>query len=60
LGWNQLLPREKDVLKKRFFMDDKITHKDMAKQMGISGERVRQIEVQALEKLKKYIEPVLR
>ena len=59
LGWNQLLPREKDVLKKRFFMDDKITHKDMAKQMGISGERVRQIEVQALEKLKKYIEPVL-
>lgn len=55
LAWSQLLPREQEVLEKRFFSDEKITHKDMAKKMGISGERVRQIEAHALEKLKTYM-----
>lgn len=54
-GWNQLLKREQEVLNKRFYSDEKITHKDLAKSMGVSGERVRQIEARALQKLKLYI-----
>ena len=39
----------------RFFEEEKITHKEIAKILKISSERVRQIEQEALLKLKNLV-----
>jgi RNA polymerase sigma-32 factor len=45
--------RERDILIKRQLNDDPMTLEDLSQQYGISRERVRQIEVRALERLRK-------
>jgi len=51
---NQLSDREKDILKLRYGLEDghPRTLKDVARVFNITRERVRQIEIKALEKLK--------
>lgn len=51
---NQLSNREKDILKLRYGLEDghPRTLKDVARVFNITRERVRQIEIKALEKLK--------
>lgn len=43
------------VIQMRYYIEDKKTHKEIAKELGISSERVRQIEGEALLKLKKQL-----
>jgi len=43
------------VIQMRYYIEDKETHKEIAKELGISSERVRQIEGEALLKLKKQL-----
>jgi RNA polymerase sigma-32 factor len=47
--------RERRILEARRLTDDPVTLEDLAVEFGISRERVRQIEVRALEKLKKAV-----
>lgn len=47
--------REQDIIKKRYLSDDKLTLKDLADFYGISLERVRQLEKNALAKLKESL-----
>jgi RNA polymerase primary sigma factor len=51
---NQLTDREKEILKLRYGLEDghPRTLKDVARVFNITRERVRQIEIKALEKLK--------
>ncbi|MCM8795496.1 MAG: RNA polymerase sigma factor RpoD/SigA [Candidatus Omnitrophica bacterium] len=51
-------PREKRVLDMRFGLADGIPHTlaEIAKKLGVSRERVRQIEEVALKKLKKFVQ----
>ena len=51
--------RERDILIKRQLKDDPMTLEDLSQQYGISRERVRQIEVRALERLRKSIKAQL-
>ena len=50
-------PREKEVLDMRFGLVDAKTHTlaEVAKKIGVSRERVRQVEERALKKLKKFL-----
>lgn len=40
------------VIEQRYFLDDKKTHKEIAQTLGVSAERVRQLELEAIGKLK--------
>ena len=51
--------RERDILIKRQLNDDPMTLEDLSQQYGISRERVRQIEVRALERLRKSMKAQL-
>jgi RNA polymerase sigma-32 factor len=51
-----LTKREVFIIEKRFFCDPPITLKDIAAQIGITRERVRQIEVRSLKRIRKAIE----
>jgi RNA polymerase sigma-32 factor len=51
--------RERDILIKRQLNDDPRTLEDLSQQYGISRERVRQIEVRALERLRKSMKALL-
>lgn len=53
----ELDPREREIIVKRFFDDDKITLADIGTRFGVSKERIRQLEARALGKLKKLLEP---
>ncbi len=55
-----LNPREREVLDLRFGLESQApqTLAEVAKKLGISKERVRQIEEKALKKLKKFIEEI--
>lgn len=44
--------RSRDILQKRWLSDDKIGLKELSEEYGISMERIRQIEKQAMNKLK--------
>ena len=49
---NQLSPREKQIIIARRLMDEPRTLEDIGHEIGVSKERVRQLEVRALEKLR--------
>jgi RNA polymerase sigma-32 factor len=50
-----LSPRDRDIVKRRWLVDPKATLQDLAKEYGISLERVRQLEARALSQLKKQM-----
>ena len=45
-------PRSRDILQRRWMTDDKATLHELADEYGISAERVRQVETNAIGKLK--------
>ena len=47
--------RSKDILQKRWLTDDKVGLKELSAQYGVSMERIRQVEQQALNKLKNLL-----
>lgn len=51
----QLDARSQDILRQRWLEESKVTLHDLASQYGVSAERVRQLEQQALKKLKQHI-----
>jgi RNA polymerase sigma-32 factor len=53
LGMERLTERERHILTQRRLQDEPVTLGELAVKHGISRERVRQIEVRALEKLKR-------
>lgn len=52
-----LKPKQKQVLQLRFFEEPKKTHKEISEILGVSAERVRQIESEALSKMKTLMLP---
>ena len=48
----QLDPRSRRIVETRWLAEDKLTLHDLADELGVSAERVRQVEAQALRKLK--------
>jgi RNA polymerase sigma-32 factor len=53
----RLDPRSRDIVQKRWISDDKATLHDLAGKYGVSAERIRQIEANALNKLKGFMAP---
>ena len=51
--------REKDILYKRRLTEKAITLDDLSKFYGISKERVRQIELNSIKKIKKAVETTI-
>jgi RNA polymerase sigma-32 factor len=51
----ELSDRERTIIEERRMNDDIVTLEDLGKQLGISKERVRQLEQRAMEKLKSSI-----
>lgn len=49
---SQLDERSRDILQQRWLSDDKATLHDLAAQYGVSAERIRQLEKNAMNKLK--------
>jgi RNA polymerase sigma-32 factor len=58
LGMEELTERERHILTQRRLQDEPMTLGELAVKHGISRERVRQIEVRALEKLKRAMRGV--
>ncbi|MDM8567177.1 RNA polymerase sigma factor RpoH [Candidatus Halobeggiatoa sp. HSG11] len=54
-AFEKLDARSQDILKKRWLSDKKITLQELAKHYKVSAERIRQIENNAMKKLKKQI-----
>ncbi|HHB92528.1 MAG TPA: RNA polymerase sigma factor RpoH [Thioploca sp.] len=54
-AFEKLDARSQDILQKRWLSDKKITLQELAKQYKVSAERIRQIESNAMKKLKKQI-----
>lgn len=52
----QLDERSQDILQHRWLAEDKLTLHDLADKYGISAERVRQLEKNAMKKLRQFIE----
>lgn len=48
----KLTPRQQEVIKWRFFKEDKKTHKELAKILNVSSERIRQIEQESMQKMR--------
>jgi RNA polymerase sigma factor (sigma-70 family) len=51
-----LTQREVSVLKQRYFSDPPVKLKEIGTQLGVSRERVRQIQTRSMEKLKRVLE----
>jgi len=51
-GMSDLDPRSRDILKRRFLGEPKATLQELADEYGVSAERVRQIEANALKKMR--------
>jgi RNA polymerase sigma-32 factor len=56
LALEQLDERSQDILQQRWLADDKLTLHDLAEKYDISAERVRQLEKNAMKKLRQFIE----
>lgn len=54
----RLPDRERQIIRRRFLADDKATHKTIALDLGLSAERVRQLEKAAVEKLRRWLQPL--
>jgi RNA polymerase sigma-32 factor len=54
-GMETLSEKQQQVLKLRYYDEPKKTHKEISSLLNVSSERVRQIEMEALDKLKKLI-----
>ncbi|CBL45511.1 RNA polymerase sigma factor [gamma proteobacterium HdN1] len=52
LAMNSLDERSRDILQQRWFNDDKATLHDLAAQYSVSAERIRQLEANAMKKIK--------
>lgn len=52
----QLDERSQDILQQRWLAEDKLTLHDLAEKYGVSAERVRQLEKNAMKKLRQFIE----
>jgi RNA polymerase sigma-32 factor len=52
----ELDDRSKDILNSRWLTDDKATLHELADKYGISAERIRQIEKNAMNKIKAKME----
>jgi RNA polymerase sigma-32 factor len=55
----RLPPREQFVIRKRYFTDARETFEAIGQELGVSKDRVRQLEVRALATLQDLLEPVL-
>lgn len=51
-GLDKLDERSLDIIRSRWLTDEKATLQDLADKYGVSAERIRQLEVAALKKLK--------
>ena len=51
-GFSALDPRSREIIQRRWLVDKKATLHELAGQFGISAERVRQLEANALKKLR--------
>jgi RNA polymerase sigma-32 factor len=51
----RLDPRSRRIIETRWLSEDKLTLHDLADEFGISAERVRQVEAQALKKLRGFM-----
>jgi len=59
LAFERLDERSQDILQQRWLLDDKaVTLHALAEKYGVSAERVRQLEKNAMMKLRKYMEEV--
>jgi RNA polymerase sigma-32 factor len=54
---HSLNDRQQEVINRRWLLDDKTTLQELATQYGVSCERVRQIELQGLDNIKRLILP---
>ncbi|MCL5272011.1 MAG: RNA polymerase sigma factor RpoH [Gammaproteobacteria bacterium] len=52
----QLDERSQDILQQRWLADEKLTLHDLAEKYGVSAERVRQLEKNAMKKIRQYME----
>jgi RNA polymerase sigma-32 factor len=58
LALERLDERSQDILQQRWLVDNKATLHDLASKYGVSAERVRQLEKNAMKKLRQYMEEV--
>ena len=56
LALERLDERSQDILQQRWLADNKATLHDLADKYGVSAERVRQLEKNAMKKIRQYIE----
>ncbi len=56
LAMEKLDDRSRDIIQKRWLDEDKSTLHDLAAQYGVSAERIRQLEKNAMKKVKAYME----
>lgn len=56
IALSQLDERSRDILARRWLQDDKATLHELADEYGVSAERIRQLEKNAMKKLRKAIE----
>ena len=55
LAMNKLDERSQDILKSRWLGDEKSTLHDLAGKYGVSAERIRQLEKNAMNKIKAHM-----
>jgi RNA polymerase sigma-32 factor len=55
-GMQQLDARSRDIIKRRWLDDDKVTLQELADEYGVSAERIRQIEANAMKKIRALFE----
>jgi RNA polymerase sigma-32 factor len=58
LALERLDERSQDILQQRWLVDNKATLHDLANKYGVSAERVRQLEKNAMKKIRQYMEEV--
>jgi RNA polymerase sigma-32 factor len=55
-GMQQLDARSRDIIKRRWLDDDKVTLQELADEYGVSAERIRQVEANAMKKIRALFE----